>query len=43
MYQTYNTRTKGFDPLISKIITRYVPTYVHLVLEQPIIPLIQTQ
>ncbi len=42
MYQTYYTITKGFDPLISKTITRYVLRYVHLVLEQPIIPLIQT-
>jgi len=42
MYQTYYTTAKGFDILISKTITRYVPKYVHLVLEQPIIPLIQT-
>jgi len=42
MYQTYYIRTKGFDPLISKIITHYVPRYVHLVLKRPIIPLLQT-
>jgi hypothetical protein len=42
MYQTYYTRTNGFDPLIFKTTTRYVLRYVHLILEQPIIPLIQT-
>jgi hypothetical protein len=42
MYQTYYTRTKGFDPLIFKTITSYVPRYVHFILEQPIRPLIQT-
>jgi hypothetical protein len=42
MYQTYYTKTKGFDPSIFKTITGYVPRYVHLVLEQPIIPPIQT-
>jgi hypothetical protein len=42
MCPTYYIKTKGFDLLISKTITCYVPRYVHLVLEQPIIPLVQT-
>jgi hypothetical protein len=38
LHPTYPIGTKGFDPLIFKNYTCYVPRYVYPVLEQPIVP-----
>jgi len=38
LHPAYPIGTKGFDPLIFKNYTSYVPRYVYPVLEQPIVP-----
>ncbi len=37
LHPAYPIGTKGFDPLIFKNYTSYVPRYVYPVLEQPIV------